>query len=574
MKKMKKMLAMLLAVVMTMAMAVTTFAAPETKASSTGQLIINNTKAKGNIEAYRMFSLDNVDYTLETKFEEFFKTEYPTDMGQSAGEELSSKAFEKVKAIQEGDVPGKVAFSKKVLTWVKEKEQAILFDDVKTTATATATSTTLNLPYGFYMIYTPSAKAQLEAGNVKTPAMMVTVSKEPKTVNLKSEYPTVDKNMVPGIVDPDDVTAKPNEGGSLDVTLNQGWDQNHDMGIDAITPKFKAADYKVGDIITFKLTAKVPDMTGFTDYTFKLHDTLSKGLTFKAIQKVAVGNTAIEPVPVEEEKNNSYTLAVDTIKANPATKLTITLNNFFKSYRDRVGDTIEVYYKAVLNKDAVIGMNPNTNKAEVEYSTDPNNSATTDTSEPDIVEVHTFGFDLFKFYTDAAQPIGLAGAEFGLYSVQACSEDSKIKLTKQVDEKTWVVTEDQTSGQDDPIVTPTGGKVVIKGLSEGTYYLKETKAPDGYHKLKTPIKITITPKYDQDTGKLTSFSIDYEIDGKVVTGTEITSKDPTVTIKVENKKGTLLPETGGMGTVLFTVVAIVLILGVAISFVVSRRKEK
>lgn len=573
MKKMKKVLAMLLSFIMMMSMAMTTFAAPGTKAGSTGSITINGTKAKGSVEAYRLFKLDNVDYTLETVFEGFFKETYP-EMSKFTGTKLANAAIDKVTTIQNGNASTKVDFSKKVLTWVKgkEKTEESKFHEVKTTVAAVKDSTTLsNLPYGFYMVYAKGATSELATKNEKTPAIMVNISETTQTVNLKSEYPTVDKTIIPPITDTDDVT--PDGNGNLNIGLDNSWEGNHEMGLDSVVEPSNAGDFQVGDVVSFKLTAKVPDMTGFSAYTFKFHDTLSKGLTFQAIQKVTVGGKVKKPVLAGKETDDTYTVKLDTKSIPGETKLTVTMNKFLESYRNHVGETIEVIYKAVVNKDAVVGMDPNTNKAEVEFSNDPNKD-TTEKSETDVVDVHTFGFDVFKFYKEgvSATENPLAGAQFELYEDSNCL--NKIKLTKQEDGKTWSVSENQINGQDDMIETPTEGKVTIKGLAAGTYYLKEIKAPDGYNKLKQPIEITIIPTYSKDHGKLTQFTVDYTLEGKKADSQVITDKNSVATIKVENKKGTLLPETGGMGTVIFTVVAIVLILGVAASFVFSRRRDR
>lgn len=567
MKKLKKMMAVLLAGVMTMAMAVTASAASET---GNGSIQIDGTKAKGNVEAYRMFSAvveqkgtsadqDSVKYTLERGFEDFFKTTYP-EMNTLTETALSDAAAEKLDQIQRGDVTGKVEFSKKVLDWVLKAENAVKVADLKYTQAAGEGSTTITgLPFGFYMVCTPEARQEATSGNEKTPAMMVTVKDTtPVQVTLKSEYPTVDKTIVPGIDDPDDVTPG---SGSVDVTINDNWDTIHGMELESIATGGNAGDFQVGDVVTFKLTAKVPDMTGFTDYTFKFHDTLSAGLTFQAIQKVTVGTTAIKPVQESAPVNNAY-----SVKLN-GQQLTITMNNFLQSYKNMVGQEITVYYKAVVNKDAVIGMNPNTNEAQVEFSNNPN-TETTDKSEPDVVNVHTFGFDIFKFVQESKNEKPLAGAEFGLYQDKGTTQ--KIKLTKQLDKEIWIVSTDSTT--DNNIVTPGDGKVTVKGLKAGTYYLKEIKAPDGYHMLKSPIKIDIKANYDTQSGKLASYDVNYTYEGKTVEQ-NVTAGNNTATVKVENKNGSILPNTGGMGTVLFTVVSVVLILGVAVSFVMSRRKE-
>ena len=100
---------------------------------------------------------------------------------------------------------------------------------------------------------------------------------------------------------------------------------------------------------------------------------------------------------------------------------------------------------------------------------------------------------------------------------------------------------------------------ILNGLAEGSYWLVETQAPDGYNKLTAPVKITITKSDTTNVDDWTIKQNDGVVDDKI--------------IDIENTTGTLLPETGGMGTVIFTVIAVVMILGIAVSFVISRRKR-
>lgn len=105
----------------------------------------------------------------------------------------------------------------------------------------------------------------------------------------------------------------------------------------------------------------------------------------------------------------------------------------------------------------------------------------------------------------------------------------------------------------------TGMNLKLNGLAEGSYWLVETQAPDGYNKLTAPVKITITKSDTTNVNDWTIKQNDGVVDDKI--------------IDIENTTGTLLPETGGMGTVIFTVIAVVMILGIAVSFVISRRKR-
>ena len=98
----------------------------------------------------------------------------------------------------------------------------------------------------------------------------------------------------------------------------------------------------------------------------------------------------------------------------------------------------------------------------------------------------------------------------------------------------------------------------LNGLAEGTYYLVETKAPDGFNKLTAPVVIKITKSTDTDVN---NWAISKD-------GTDESDK----IIDIENSTGSLLPSTGGAGVIVFAGVAILLVFGVAVSFIRDKRK--
>ena len=556
-KLVSRFMAVLMAMTMVLSMSMTAFAAEAPK----GILTVNNTVAGKTLDLYQIFSAtkssDNVAYTLNSAYEGFFQSKI-SDASTLTGEALSEKAYAYVKDQVGTDGSNGAAFAKDIMGWILGNTTTV--EATHTTATTGADTTVISgLAYGYYVVYPLGATDTSTApGNetVKSVASLVSVTGDDATVNMKSNYPTVDKKIIP---------AQSGSGITVGAIVDASWDGSHQMELDdennpedTIAPhsesdEKKAGDFGIGDTVTYQLTSKVPDMTGYNSYTFKFSDTLSKGLDLKEVLSVKVGNTTLT---AKKSGTNTYALAYDQAKRT----LTVTLNDFYTSYKNRTGETITVVYTATLNKDAVIGMNPNTNKAVVEYSNDPTTGGT-GTSEPSIVDVHTFDFTIFKYYLKNETKTALANAEFELYKANGEVAGAKVNIKKVEEGKYRVATPEEiaTEGfKSDVIVSGTNGKVLVKGLDAGTYYLRETKAPEGYNKLLSDIKVEIKPVYDETTGKLTSYSVDYTYNGKTTNGAAITNKTDSPEVAVENKTGAQLPSTGSKGALMVTLAGIVL----------------
>lgn len=561
-KLVSRFMAVLMAMTMILSMSMTAFAADAPK----GALTVNNTVAGKTLDLYQIFTATkneagNVAYTLNSAYEGFFQSKI-SGASTLTGEALSEKAYNYVKDQVGTDGSNGAAFAKDILDWILKNATTVA--TTHTTANTTADTTVINnLDYGYYVVYPLGATDTSTApGNekVKSVASLVSVTGIDATVNMKSNYPTVDKKIIP---------AQSGSGITIGAIVNGNWEGNHQMELDdenesedtiaphGATDEKKVGDFGIGDTVTYQLTSKVPDMTGYNSYTFKFSDTLSKGLDLKEVLSVKVGNTT---VTAKSTGANTYALAYD--KSNRT--LTVTLNDFYNSYKNRTGDTITVVYTATLNRDAVIGMNPNTNKAVVEYSNNPKSDGT-GKSEPSIVDVHTFDFTIFKYYLKDETQTGLANAEFELYKANeagdAADTNAKINIVDEGNGVYRQATADEakaTGFTSAKIVSDADGKVLVKGLDAGTYYLRETKAPEGYNKLLSDIKVEIKPVYDETTGKLTSYSVDYTYNGKTTNGAAITNKTDSPEVAVENKTGAQLPSTGSKGALMVTLAGIVL----------------
>ena len=535
-KLVSRFMAVLMAMTMILSMSMTVFAAEAPK----GTLTVNNTVAGKTLDLYQIFTAtkngDNVAYTLNSAYEGFFQNKI-TGASKLTGEALSEKAYAYVKE-QVGDDGSKGAtFAKDILGWILSAsgETKTAVESTHSTADTADTKTVIdNLVYGYYVVYPLGATDTSTApGNetVKSVTSLVNVTDTTVTINMKSNYPTVVKKV--------------NDNKNAD-------------------------DVNIGDTVTYTLTSKVPDMTGYTSYVFNFKDTLSTGLTFKGITSVTVGSGENVQNVTAGTGDNTYTLTQD------GQNITITMNNFLASNANKAGQEIKVTYTATLNKDAVTGFDANKNSATVEYSNKPGTDNKGE-SEPSIVDVHTFNFTIFKYYLNGADKTGLAKAEFELYKANGEVAGDKVNIKKVTDGEYRVATPEEATAESfksDVIVSGNNGKVLVKGLDAGTYYLRETKAPEGYNKLLSDIKVEIKANYDPKTGKLTSYSVDYTYNGTTTTGTEIKDTTTSPEVPVENKTGAQLPSTGSKGALMVTLAGIVLFGVLTASKAFGKKKAK
>ena len=585
-KLVSRFMAVLMAMTLILSMSMTAFAADAADAPK-GTLTVNNTVEGKTLDLYQIFTAtksgENVAYTLNSAYEGFFQSKI-TDASTLKGEALSEKAYEYVKEQvgANGDAETAKVFAKDMLDWILDSENNVTA--TKTVDTTETSTVVPGLAYGYYLVYPKGATDTSTApGNqaYTSAASLVNVIGD-TSINMKSNYPTVDKKLVS--------TQTPgNNSITVNGILNPSWESIH-QGVlgeddendfeDGIAPhggtdEKKAGNFGIGDTVTYQLTSKVPDMTGYNSYTFKFTDTLSKGLDLKAILSVKVGDTELK---AGKTGDNTY-LPTYTTNDNGTHTLTISFNEFYNNFKNRTGETITVVYTATLNKNAVIGMNPNTNKAVVEYSNDPK-SGGTGKSEPSIVDVHTFDFTIYKYYLKDQNKTALANAEFELYKANEAGDeaDTSAKINI-VDEENGVyrqATADEakvTGFTSAKIVSDDDGKVLVKGLDAGTYYLRETKAPDGYNKLLSDIKVVIEANYDTTTGKLTKYTVTYTYNGKPITVTN-TDKSTSPEVPVENKTGAQLPSTGSKGALMVTLAGIVLFGVLTASKAFGKKKAK
>lgn len=291
----------------------------------------------------------------------------------------------------------------------------------------------------------------------------------------------------------------------------------------------------IGDYVKFEISVTVSDGQ---PKKYVIHDEMSEGLTFvnDAEHKMSV--------TVNEGDFDQYTL--NTKANNTTTDAGCTFEVAFNDDENgasvlKPNDKVIVTYYARVNEQAKIGNTKgNINKAQLTYG---------DNHKTNWEETKTYVWkiDIFKYTmkNEAEQP--LENAQFVLYrgnsdnKAYAKIQDGKITGWTRIESEKTVLT------------TSNSGKLEIKGLDVGTYYLEEIEAPKGYNKLTKSIEVKIADK----TGAIT-------VDDKSISDT---------TVKVENKAGTTLPTTGGIGTTIFYLIGGGLMVAAAVLLIAKKRME-
>lgn len=319
-----------------------------------------------------------------------------------------------------------------------------------------------------------------------------------QTIEVKYEEPTVTKQIIENL-----------EGPVSNTTAN------------------------IGDKITYYVT--IPVKKGATKYVF--YDQLGTGL--KYYKNPQNGNKFSVAVDSTQEHTNGtqgvdYTLTLD---ANEQA-FTIKFEDSFLQ-KISVGKDITLTYIAIVTNEAPMNAAIN-NTAYLKYG---NNQQTTEST----TSVYTYNIPVFKYTGDKKTP--LADATFKLYRSKM-TEDNLLKF----DEKNEDAYKYSERGGVTELVSDAKGNININGLSAGTYFLEETKAPNGYNKLEKAIKVVVSKG---ENGK------------PVIHVDEDT--DSVEKVEVKNNTGGLLPSTGGMGTTLIYLVGGALVLGSG--FVLANKKR-
>lgn len=520
MKKMKNIFAVLIAMIMVLGMSTTVFAA-----GPTGSIEINNPKTdpnndKTNYEAYKILDMTTngvqdangnysaVAYTINSAWTNFFEAgapgaDYIVDTNSGSLNPIVVNGETKYINIIDTNV---AAFAKAAFEYAQKNN--ISATDTKEVAKGATTVKFDELELGYYMVYPKGASVKI--GDYTSIVSISNTAPDGK-VDQKAEWPDLDKTA-------DDVSVE------------------------------------VGQTVTYTLSSKVPDTTGYNKYEMTFADTTTAGLTFDGINSITVkiGSATLT-------RNSDYTVSTDPADFS----LTIDMLKADKTAKYTYDDPITVTYTATVNESAITKIDKN--KATLTYHNNPKNSDGKETTPPEEVKTYSSKIIINKVDGDNKTK-KLGGAKFVLKaktvgSASGDSHESDFAVGKyyyydsNAKDVKWieVPAADQTAeklatNQSITVaVTDSNGVAdVFKGLENGVYELIEVEAPAGYNLVTTPKEVTINGNDAEETSL-------------------------TITSEVENKSGTQLPSTGGIGTTIFYAIGAVLVIGAGIVLVTRRR---
>lgn len=548
MKKIKKIMAMLLAMVMVLGMTVTASAA---EADEADDGIVGTSDDKGKITVFGIDAEAN-NKNLKVTAYPIVKATYDPTKGNFTGYDVVYKGVRPAIDLEKQDQSGNIEITQAHLNAVigaldnpSEKYEMTAGSQDDYTAT---------VPVGSYLVVVSGAEAKVYS------PMVVSVNYVNQNGNNAIQGGTVTtiKNGNAWVKETDQPNFKKVE---KDAAGNKGGDTNYGNSVN------------VGSKVKYTLTINPVPYYGGSHPVFNVVDTLDAGLTYdKNSLKVQLVGSEQGTQAKDLTVNTDYTFTQNI--ANPQI-LTVdfVVNNEYTLNDEVTTDTnckIVITYTATLNKTANLTENTtsygeNVNTAVLNYTKDSKVSG--NTVKGTIEEkTYTYSFDLNNFLTKTNEKgevtADLAGAKFGLYTDKGCDNPYKNEFNKSDD--------DTKNGF---YFTDESGKLSIKGLEAGIYYLKELEAPDGYSVNTHVFKIEIAATYadagvqGKDEGQLTSWTL--KVDEEPVAVVE--DKNPNG-FAIKNTKLSSLPSTGGIGTTIFTIGGCAIMVAAAGLFFASRRK--
>ena len=563
MKATRKLLALLLALLLTAALTVPALADPQPAAPATYTITIENNKPGHTYEAYQVFAGDLAGNVLSniqwgTGVDDFgLLTALKEDTTIGSNFTDCATAADVAKVLTEnfnGDSDELNAFAVLV--------NAHLADTPTGTSGAISEEkyTISNLPAGYYLLKDKDNSLD-DSNSAYTMYMLQLVGN--LTTTPKASAPTVEKKVQE----------------NTKVTKNEGYGTGYN----------DVADWNIGDAVPFKLIGALPAMSGYDIYKYVFHDTLSAGLTLNA-GSVEVYVTKTKDADLESATKLTATTDYTLITSNTGDgcSFEVVFNDLTEVTIPEGSEYIIVAYTATLNKNAEIGLNGNPNDVYLEFSNNPYDEEDTNTTPKDTVIVFTYELDTTKVdggSADPENPTKLPGAQFVLLNsdgnrvakIDAANKfDGWVELPAGTGTDSAITYEDWTTyNTTNPVILTSDddGLFQVIGLDDGTYKLREIQAPDGFNLLPNDVEVVIIADTNngQDwSGTAADALTDLNVtaDGEPGNGQADTG---IAAITIANNKGATLPETGGMGTTVFYVLGGILAVGAGVLLVARRR---
>ena len=525
MKHLKKIMSLILTAIMVIAMCVPVMA----DAATTNTFTIT---APDNGHTYEVYQIFTGTLTKDAENREVLSNiKWGKNGSGTFGETVANNIIEELEGV---NVPGKTDSDKlKVITKYAKLDSKDTFGTVSNAAALNGVSA------GYYLI--KDIDDVLSNEDDAYTKYIVEIVDDVK-ITPKSDKPSVEKKVYENV----------KYHGNND-------NQSYGLGYN------DTADYTIGDSVPFELIGTVPDMSQYKTYKYTFYDTLSSSFDNVGVDKIKVY--------LAEEKNgkNSKDITSNFTITSSDNKITVSTNNLKSISEVTKGKYIIVKYSAILNASASVGQGTpgNINEVYLKYSNNPNQGGEGEEEEgktpKDKVIVFTYELDTKKI--DGKTKDVLQGVTFKLYK-----KDGTNNLWAKVDSSTSKIKEWTPNEADASTLTSDAtGYFKVIGLDDGTYYLKEVQELSGYNKINdvTVVISANTNNGDNGNGAVT------ELENLAVTANGQSGTSNTVNgtaeITIANNKGSQLPETGGIGTTIFYVVGVVLMLGAGVLLITKRR---
>ncbi len=425
------------------------------------------------------------------------------------------------------------------------------------------------------------------------------------TMEVKSSIPKLKKKVIGNNIK----TLVEGTGTSEDNPAQYIIDDKHNTAAyKTPSENYNSKDYD----IEFELKSYIPNPDGYSSYKFEIVDILAKGFDLdensikvylgeneysKTREKVIKGNEETGEKDRLETVENYTINSIEITSENYAeyknyfeeegktypenykesqygkTLISIEINDLIGQIKDEfvtIGQDVFVRYNSKLNGKGEVGNIPNINEAYLKYSNNPYNNeqitqTTTQTTYTYTIDLYVSKIAELKSTTDEMEY--LEGAEFEIYSKPNTVEDREPIAT---------ITVEGITDAEGNIISSKG---LYSSFGSGTYYLKETKSPEGYNKLREEIEIEIIATCDE-LGAIT-WTVEDKINNDLVLAQigvkeigegENKTSIPIIKLQVENTSGFQLPVTGGKGTAIFTITGLIIMLVVVLFIKLSKNR--